>query len=238
MTSSARPVEPVDRLVSRVHAIAARMKRRLPRHIELDDLVGAGCLGLAQAIAHWRGGEPAAFEAYSLQRATGAMLDELRGHDQLTRAQRQLAGKLVATERRLANQLGRKPELEEVASAIGMSANSLHAARQKTTRYDRVSISATDGREPTTHFSAPDTVLENAQREAKLSTALGRLPDRLRTVVDLSCTEDLTLKEIGHRLGVTEARACQLRKEAVTRLRHGCRDTILPPLPPTSCVAA
>jgi RNA polymerase sigma factor for flagellar operon FliA len=206
------------------------MKRRLPGHVDVDDLIGAGLLGLAQAHAHWQSGDPGAFVAYALQRAMGAMLDELRRGDQLTRAQRRLAARLFEAEHRLSQSLGRQPETQEIGNAVGMTSTEVQIARTRTTRYNRVSLSATECVIPgETDTPEPETALQEAQRTQKLRVALERLPGRLRTVVDLSCGEELTLREIGERLGVTEARVCQLRKEAVTQLRRSCSDTILPP---------
>jgi RNA polymerase sigma factor FliA len=233
MVHSARPQQTaiVHELIPRVRRVAHRMKRRLPSHVDVDDLIGAGLLGLAQAHAHWKGGEPGAFIAYAMQRAMGAMLDELRRTDQLTRAQRRLAARLVEAEQRLSQSLGRQPEVQELASAVGMSPSEVQTARASTARLNRVSLSATEGVVAVDTLGAgPEGALQEAQRTHKVRLALGRLPGRLRTVVDLSCTERLTLREIGQRLGVTEARVCQLRKEAVSQLRRSCSDTILPPV--------
>jgi RNA polymerase sigma factor FliA len=220
----------VEELIPRVRRIAYRMKRRLPPHVDVDDLIGAGLLGLAQARAHWQSGDRGAFVAYAIQRAMGSMLDELRKGDQLTRSQRRLAAILFEAEQRLSHTLGRPPELQELASAVGMSPAEVHDARTRTRRRDRVSVSASEGM-PTLETSrpGPEAALDQAQRARKLRVAFDQLPDRLRAVVDLSCTEQLTLREIGERLGVTEARVCQLRKEAVTQLRRSCAETILPP---------
>jgi RNA polymerase sigma factor for flagellar operon FliA len=160
------------------------------------------------------------------------MLDELRGNDQLTRGARRLAGELVEAENRLANELGRKPEADEVANALGMSHASLIAARLRTKRYDRVSLTAMDGAVPHGLMAEePELLLDRNQREKKLQAGMDQLPERLRNILHMCCDEGLTLREIGVRLGVTEARVCQLRKEAVARLRRHCSDTVFPPAP-------
>jgi RNA polymerase sigma factor for flagellar operon FliA len=217
-------------LMTRTKKLALGMKRRLPAHVDADDLIGVGYLGIAKAMSNWRGGAPAAFEAYAMQCAWGAMLDELRRNDQLTRGERRLAAKLGHAERQLSQALGRQPEPEEVASQLGMSTDDLMSARMRTARRDRVSLSALGSLSPSPSSGPPpDAMLEAVRRAEQLRDALKDLPGRLQTVVDLSCSEELTLREIGARLGVTEARVCQLRKEALTRLRAKCaRDSLLP----------
>lgn len=219
-------------LCAMVRAAAFRLKRRLPAHIEVEELIGAGNLGLAKALANWKGGEPSLFDGYALRCAVGAMLDELRAADPLTRTERGLAANLAATERKLTRRLGRQPETEELAAELGISPAELAVLRSRTTRTGRVSMGAGDSLLPVASPALhPEAELEEHQRALRFRTALEVLPDRLRTVLDLSCGDDLTLREIGARLGVTEARVCQLRKEAVTRLRVSCRDTQLPPPP-------
>jgi RNA polymerase sigma factor for flagellar operon FliA len=204
--------------------MAGRLKQRLPPHVDLDDLIAAGNLGLAQALANGQVGEPGAFEAYALQRASGAMLDELRGNDQLTRGQRRLAKRLAQIEKGLAQQLGRQPASEEIAEALGMSAGDLAEARRRTARHDHVSISVAETHTLSHSSIRPDAMLDAVRRAEKLRGAMTQLPGRLKVVVDLSCGEELTLREIGKRLGVTEARVCQLRQEAVRRLRTSCNE--------------
>lgn len=228
LASNGHPELP--RLIARVKQAARRLKRRLPAHVDVDDLISAGYLGLAQALASFEGTEAHALEAYALQRATGAMLDELRSQDQLTRSQRKLAGRIGAAERALGQELGRRPESEELAAKVGMTTDDLATARAKTLRYDRVSLGGFESRAPvSSSLAAPDKALEEAQSALRVQRAVDALPERLRTIVDLGCSQDLTLRQIGDLLGVTEARICQLRKQALTKLKERCADTILPP---------
>lgn len=221
----------IQKLCARVKGAAHRMKRRLPHHVDVDDLVAAGYLGLARALANWREGSDDAFEAYALRCATGAMLDELRAGDQLTRRQRDVAAVLRETEARLVRELGRPPEQTEIAARLGTSAEDLSSLRARTERSIRVSLGTDSILPVASPVPHPEAALEETQRARRLSSALDGLPERLQTILALCCSEDLTLKEIGERLGVTEARVCQLRKQAVARLRESCRETLMPPAP-------
>lgn len=212
----------VSGLIERVRKMAARMKKRLPPHVDQDDLEAAGFLGLAQALSHGQLADPSAFEAYAMQRAMGAMLDELRGSDQLTRGQRRLAKRLTEVEKTLAQSLGRRAEPEEIAGELGISMADLDIARVRTARQDRVSLSVAESHTPSHPTLRPDAMLDAVRQAERLRGALAELPGRLQVIVDLSCGEELTLREIGQRLGVTEARVCQLRQEAVRRLRTRC----------------
>jgi RNA polymerase sigma factor for flagellar operon FliA len=211
----------IPELFVKVRGLAGRLKRRVPGHVEYDDLVSAGLLGVTRALAYGYVDDPAAFQSYALRCAAGAMLDELRGNDPLTRGQRHLARRLAGAERALSQELGREPEGHEVASAMGFSDNELAEARQSAARRDRVSLSAVES--ASSHASArPDALLVAAREAESLQNARTNLPSRLKTVLDLSTEADLTLREIGQRLGVTEGRVCQLRKEAVRQLRADC----------------
>jgi RNA polymerase sigma factor for flagellar operon FliA len=213
----------IPELLTRTRKLALRLKRRLPSHIDPEDLVGVGNLGIARALAHWQGGEEGAFAAYAMQCAWGAMLDELRRNDPLTRGQRRLAAKLHRAEHQLTQELGRQPEHDEIATELGMSPEDVLDAQARTTRRDRVSLSALGSLSPAADSGpTPEAMLDEVRRAERLRGAMNELPDRLRRVVDLWCDEELTLREIGARLGVTEARACQLRKEAIARLEATC----------------
>lgn len=222
-------------LMGRVRSAAFRLKQRLPPHIDVNDLVSAGYLGLTRALEQWKEdagpGERDGFEVYALQRARGAMLDELRGVDQLSRDNRKLAKEIAAVERDLTRALNRRPDSMEIAARLDMSPASLAHARAVTALREHVSLSALEAvRSIPAPFEQPERALSKAQREQKLKNAMDSLPQRLREVLQMSVEENMTLKEIGERLGVTEARAWQLRRTAEKRLQELCKDTLIPPL--------
>jgi RNA polymerase sigma factor FliA len=222
-------------LMGRVRTAAFRLKQRLPPHIDVNDLVSAGYLGLTRALEQWKEdagpGAQDGFEVYALQRARGAMLDELRGVDQLSRDNRKLAKEIAAVERELTRALNRQPDADEVAAKLDMSPASLAHARAVTALREHVSLSALEAvRSIPAPFEQPERALSKAQREQKVKNAMAALPQRLREVLDMSVEQNLTLKEIGERLGVTEARAWQLRRTAEKRLQELCKDTVIPPV--------
>ncbi len=212
----------VPELFAKVRGLAGRLKRRIPEHVEYDDLVSAGLLGVARALAQGHMDDPGVFQSYALRCAAGAMLDELRGNDPLTRGQRRVARRLAQAERALSQELGREPEGHEVATAMGVSEAELAEARQSAARRDRVSLAVVESVASSHASVRPDALLVAAQEAESLQKALENLPGRLKTVLELSTEADLTLREIGQRLGVTEGRVCQLRKEAVRQLRADC----------------
>ncbi len=222
-------------LMARVRRAAFKLKKRLPQHIDVNDLVSAGYLGLTRALEHWNSeaeqGERDAFEAYALQRARGAMLDELRGTDQLSRDNRKLAKEIASVEVELTRELHRPPETEEVAARLAMTPASLATARAVTNVRHQVSLSALEAvRSIPAPFEQPERALSQAQIEQKFHNAIEALPERLRDVLHMALDENLTLKEIGARLGITEARAWQLRRDAEKRLQESCKDTVIPPV--------
>lgn len=208
----------ITALMESVRRIAQSFKRRLPASIDLEDLIGAGALGLAQALDSAEGKEHTCFEAYALRRIRGAILDELRRLDPLSRVYRDRAKRLAKTERTLTRRLGRAPEPSEVARELGISADEL-ASLRKSTSYcethldlDRVDLSVACAAPPA------DELLEHHQQSARLQQAIDRLPDGMYRVIRLHC-EDHNLAQIGQQLGVSESRVCQVRSEAVRLLR-------------------
>lgn len=190
--------------------IARSLRRRLPRTIELDDLVGAGALGLATAIRAHHACDDATFERHAVCRIRGAMFDMLRQNDVLTRCQRAKVREAEAA-------LNADAETERHHEALR-----LRAASQRHHGLDLVAHKIHDGA-PT---AEEQLVLQ--QRVGKVARAMAELSPRLARVLDLSIIEQRTLKQIGEELGVGEARACQLRGRALAEVRRNARDTMLP----------
>lgn len=210
----------------RVHHLARVMARRLPPHVPIDDLVSAGTLGLMDAARRYDPSLCNRFEAFAEHRIRGAMLDELRSHDSLSRDLRNRLKRRDQAVACLERNLGRAPASEEVAQEMGVEMEEYQRLLGRVHRGIPMSAEALtrDGMgaqafPDTKHPDPCDLAIAREQREL-LGRAISMLPKRLKLVMGLYYREGMTLSQIGDTLGVTEARACQLRAEAVKRIRE------------------
>jgi len=198
-----------------VRRVARGVLRRVPRSVQLDDLVSAGAEGLVEAERRFDPSRGVPFEAYAELRVRGAVLDELRRHDfvphTLRRRQRALENA-----RAQAARAGVSTTDEAVCKRLGVDAAALprwlyEGAMRRAP--EELAMELEDG--------APraDESLFARERLVPLKSAVAALPERLQLVLSLYYVEEITLKEIGQVLGVTESRVCQLHTEAVKRLR-------------------
>lgn len=215
----------VNRYIPRIHKLARTMARRLPPHVPLDDLISAGALGLLDAARRYDPTLCERFEAYAEHRIRGAMLDELRSHDSLSRDLRSRSRRREEAVARLERKMGCTPSSEHIAEELGIGLEEYERLMGRVHRGTVLSAEALTrdgvGAQAFEDANVPDPFKVAAAREVRdlLTKALEDLPDRLQLVASLYYREGLKLSEIGARLGVTEARACQLRGEAVRRLR-------------------
>jgi RNA polymerase sigma factor for flagellar operon FliA len=221
------------RMMATVRKVASRLARRLPRHIDIEDLVGAGSLGLADAYSR-RGTMPGwEFEAFAVYRIRGAMLDELRRLDAMPRRSRRSAKRLASACRTVEQKLGRPAVQEEVAAELGLEMDAYQALRAKIDASRApVPFSALGAEEDdATHELAdpkeegPDTLAARAQISGQIAARMTSLSERMRTVLNGIYVEGATLKQIGRTLGVSESRVCQIHTEALTALRSTFSET-------------
>jgi len=205
-----------------VKQIAGRIVARLPGHYDLEDLYSAGVVGLLMAIDNFDESRGIPFDRYARIRIEGALLDALRESDHLPRTRRQKSKRLDAARRELEKELGRPASDDEIAQATGESV-------------ERVQEAQIDAIAPT--FLAPADLarvapaaagdpfeqLSSARTKAALAAAIDGLPERLRLLMSLYYQEELSYKEVGDILGVSESRVCHLHAEAVDRLRDALR---------------
>jgi RNA polymerase sigma factor for flagellar operon FliA len=206
-----------------IEKVARRLARRLPAHVEIDDLISSGVIGLMEAAERFDPNRVDRFEAFAEFRIRGAMLDDLRSRDTLSRDMRRLSNELRDATRRLEAQLGRAPEHEEIAKRLGVGVEELYARQQKLSGSSVVGIddAGPDLLERTGDQSADDPFELASRREMleRLVSGIGDLPEKMQQVLSLYYCDNLNLKEIGAVLGVTESRVCQIHGEATRRLR-------------------
>ncbi len=221
-----------------VKFVAGRTGARLPSHVDQADLISYGMLGLIEAMERFDPGREIRFETFAMQRIRGAIIDELRSLDWVPRSVRSRAREIEEANSRLENQLGRAPTDSELADRLGIAEDELQESLLQISNSsilaleelwmtpdasgDRVSLLDTIEDE-----SAPDpqAALDSGEVRDLLQDAIQDLPERERLVVALYHFENLTLREIGEVLGVTESRVSQLHSKAVLRLRSKLKTT-------------
>jgi RNA polymerase sigma factor FliA len=215
--------------------IAHRLAMRLPPHIAVDDLVNAGVIGLIDALNKFDPEKKVQFKTYAEFRVKGAMLDELRSLDWVSRSVRQKAAQLEKAFQSLEKKKGRAVEEEEVAQEMGLS---LEGYYSMVNEINGVFLTDLGGiRKKIPHFSDEDllnllvderenhpfNLLSLEELKEVLTRAIDELTPKERTVISLYYYEELTLKEIGEVLGFTESRICQIHTKAILKLRTKIR---------------
>lgn len=219
----------LDRFLGLVHHSAHQLARRISRDVEIDDLIGAGTLGLVQALEGFDAGRGLAFSTYAMPRIRGAMLDELRARDWMPRSVRTRSRQIAAARAKLQQALGRQPSHEEIASSLDIDMPTFWKWQEEV---DGRLVLQLDGTghggedapslaETIADASAeePGGALDDADSLARMRAAFGQLSTRDRLVLTLYYYEELNLREIGEVLHVSESRVSQIRTRALQRLR-------------------
>jgi RNA polymerase sigma factor for flagellar operon FliA len=221
--------------VDLVRSMASRLGRRLPSQVELSELVSVGVLGLIEAANRYQPSLGVPFDAFARRRIHGAMLDALRGLDWVPRSLRKLQRDVDGAMSKLRHTLGREPEAEEIAAALGVSTREYEAKLDDLRLADLAAVQAAGTGEESTGLlevaiddEGPYRQLERRELRARLVDALSQLPERERQILALSYEEELTLAEIGQVIGVGESRVSQLRTQAVARLRSMMQEWLRP----------
>ena len=214
-----------------VKYVAGRLGSGLPAHVDEGDLVSYGLLGLIEAIKRYDPDRDVKFETYAIARIRGSILDELRALDWVPRSVRSRAREIERAIAELEARLGRAPTDDEIAAKIGVTPEELD---ESLTDISRSSIAALDElwsvSDAGDQVSLIDTIedqggarpaeaLDETETKELLADAISRLPEREKLVITLYYYEELTLREIGEVLGVTESRVSQLHTKAVLRLK-------------------
>jgi RNA polymerase sigma factor FliA len=225
----AADLPPIDELVLKhgelVKRIAYHVVSRLPSHIEVDDLIQAGMIGLLNAAQNYTPTKGANFETYAGIRIRGAMLDEARKSNWTPRSTFRHAKQVSQAMREIENRTGRDARGQEIAEILGVSIEEYHrmvesAASSRLLSYEQLADDPERASMlPETPEDGPETVLEEDQFREALGRAVATLPERERLVLSLYYDDELNLREIGEVLEVSESRVCQIHGQAVLRIR-------------------
>ncbi len=207
--------------------------RRLPAHVRRDDLESAGMAALAMAVRSYQEERGVPFARYAARRISGALLDELRGHDWASRSVRRRSRVDDELAESLSRRLGRPATTEQIAAGMGVSVAELDTHQNDVHRSVVLSFQAVvEAKGVDSVLPSPDPtpveVLLEREREAYLHDAVATLPDRLRTVVQGVFFAERPMADIAAELEVTESRVSQMRTEALALLRDGMTAQLAP----------
>jgi RNA polymerase sigma factor for flagellar operon FliA len=207
-------------------SIAVRVHLNLPVQVDLDDLVQAGVLGLIDAAKKFDSDKLVAFSSYAKHRIKGAILDSLRQLDWASRDMRRRHKQVEAATRDLASTLQRAPTEAEIAGSLGVDVDRLRTMMLDLRNAGLISASTRSNEgddlpapdfpsNPETH---PDSICAREQLRSLLAVAAKTLPERHQQVILLYYTNDLTMSEIGRKLGVNESRVSQIHKISLLKM--------------------
>jgi len=208
-----------------VKAIAIRVHENLPVHVDLDDLIHAGVLGLFDAVTKFDANKNVAFHSYAKHRIKGAILDSLRQLDWASRDLRKRQKQVDAITHELSVRLGRNPSETELSKELGVTVDRWRHMMVELRGVGLVSSTVHPDQEsdrvmefPATPEFQPDRMCQHRQLQSTLARAIGTLPERYQKVVFLYYTNEMTMKEIGNLLGVNESRISQIHKTALKKM--------------------
>ena len=219
-----------------VRRLAHHMIAKLPPNIELDDLIQVGMIGLTEALSRYEATQGVQFETFATQRIRGAMLDELREGDWMSRSSRKSQKDIEKAVQRIEQKLGRSPLESEIAEEMGMSLPDYQSLLGKVrgTQLIYLEDMTRGGEEGEESFLErhdvadnegvdPVELLRDQRLRAALVKAIESLPEREQYIMGMYYEHDMNLKEIAAVLGVTESRICQLHSQSIARLRAKMR---------------
>ena len=204
-----------------VKRLASQLAVKLPSHIEIEDLIQVGLIGLLKAVDDYQSDSGAVFSTYATIRIRGAMLDELRGRDWLPRSVQRDLGRVAAAIEKVEQRVGRPASEKEIADELDMN---LEDYRVLAGELACARISQLDEAElPPGNDEPAEQVAEETRRTA-LANAITTLPEKEGLMLSLYYSDGLNLKEIGLVLNVSESRVSQIHGQAVARLRAKLSD--------------
>ena len=211
-----------------IRYVVGRIKVTLPSTISVEDIAGYGVEGLINAIERFSIQRNTRFETYALIRIRGAILDRIRSEDFLPRSVRRKIKEIKVAQEHLKQEIGRMPTTTEVANYLDMDVEKVNQILSEdtvmTSIYDRKganddSVEIIDTIQDTNKLN-PQENMEEKNVKQELERALQRLPERERIIMVLYYQENVTLKEIGSTINMSESRVCQLHAQAIMKLKN------------------
>lgn len=215
---------------------AYRLSRRLPPQLSVNDLISAGIVGLLDALKRYEEGR-VKLSTFVEHRIRGAMLDEIRSQDWVPRSTKKKIDEMRKAHQRLEAELGRPPDETEIAESLHITLEEYRGILHDS--HNAVCLSLEDlcergeekGQDMRERISDPNaesplSLLEDKNLKEVLSQAIMDLPERDRLVLSLYYWDELTMKEIGRVMGVTEGRVCQIHTQALLRLRAAMEELV------------
>jgi RNA polymerase sigma factor for flagellar operon FliA len=215
-----------------VKRIVQRIATHLPASVDVEDLMNVGVIGLIQAVDRYDPKRDNKFMTYAIFRIKGAVLSELRSRDFLSRSSRRKLRELENTFQRMEQRLGRDVEDFEVAEELGIDIEELHRTKQMSSisfiSFEELGVSSRDEKEKLMSYlihNEEDALSQTRLKELKaaLARAIEQLPEKERLVISLYHLDELTMKETGEVLNITESRVSQIHSQAIVRLRNKLR---------------
>ncbi len=216
-----------------VRRLAHHMMAKLPPSVEVDDLIQVGLIGLADALTRYEAAQGVQFETFATQRIRGAMLDELRENDWMSRGSRKSQKDIESAMRKLEHRLGRSPLESEIAAELELPLVEYQSLLGKVRGTQLVYLEDLTGRseDDDTYLDRhvadaeadPLNMLRDQRLREGLVKAIKGLPEREQYIMSMYYEQDMNLKEIAAVLDVTESRVCQLHSQSIARLRAKMR---------------
>jgi len=211
-----------------VKRIVHRIAVHLPSTIDIDDLMNVGVIGLIQAVDRYDPGRDNKFMTYAVFRIKGAVLSELRSRDFLSRSNRRKIRDLENACLKLEQKLGREVDDYEVANELGIDVDQVYRTKQMSSisfiSFEELGFSSRDEKEKLLSYLVDKdddamTLTRLKELQEALARAIEQLPEKEKLVISLYYIEELTMKETGKVLNITESRVSQIHSQAILRLR-------------------
>ncbi len=221
----------LEEYIPLVKSVAGRMALGFPRSVEVDDLISTGVIGLIEALSNYDPSRGVKFETYAVPRIRGAILDELRSLDWVPRSTRAKSREIERATVKLENKLGRKPTEMELSKCLKVSTRELLATKDDVScssvlSLDELIYGEDDNRQvprvETVECSKPHNILQDLEKKelkAFILSSLNNLTEQEKMVIGLYYYEEMTLKEIGEVMQISESRVSQIHTKSVLKLR-------------------